>query len=828
MGDMELHHQAAVTFAISGDEEANRARNPCHEPNEEDLTMNDAAMGNNGRFWALPYMSNYVSVSAPVFIRELKERIRAENECLLKRYYSSKKLINYAMHRHGSMTSGSDTSAMPNERSKSYVWLHKLMDDSRYMEHLLESETSLELLASGDEGQVRDEGQVLRARAASSYFKYLQKLLAVDLREVEVLKKHNLWIPTLKKQWRNPFSEDVSIDGSLYENKVSPLFIGGVDYISRDYDLYKGSTLIPSLFSEYKLPALVYHCSVEVQGKVFMMGGLMACHKHDDEAPSLKDFVVDGIENLPPPLLSTVVNNPCMVNNCQLYVMSVTSNTLRRPELSGHVPPPLLCMKGCKLTERHIFFYGGFEIRTETRLDDNGNFHLKRRAYMNSTAHILDVLTFSFTKVELTALPYKFFSFPTLPARFGHMQVAVRNTGGSYSNTQRSFDMDDSGVSSPSGGESVDSSEQNLNASSPSVSMASTLARLNTTGHGSGVYSILIFGGYQQSGEDDYEAMNDLWKIDVPVLAKGKRGYFKFGSTANATLIQSPSEVDPWPSPRAFLADCVTDMRTTHNKPDLLERLQRDFIDEDSFPTEEKSKSIFKNLPHARTDNERGKHRMRNKEVIYNGSSNPFAKQRTASPPSASPASLQSVDKASKFDQKVVVIHGGSNKREVFSDMWWFDMETEMWTSVTLHGKSKCGMTPISVGLVGHSLVCVGDMAVCIGGLLQHDVDALFFGKSYNHSKPQLAIGSDFFNIFDLSSQCLLGHTVGGQEDSPILLDDPNLRSRMVLSCGCNVIQSNGDIFLFGGIVSRRCDTRAVHLRGAVLKCVLPSTKLAS
>ncbi|CAR26752.1 ZYRO0C00550p [Zygosaccharomyces rouxii] len=847
MGKMELHAHTPVNFTI--DEDSHRTG---VAPNEgmpgKYISQRQSEIGNNSIFTPLSYMSNYISVSSPLFTKDLKKRIRIENEDLLKRYYSSKKSISHAMYRHGSIASDSETSNVLNERSRSYVWMNKFLDDSRYLATLFEPDATPEVHLSSEEEGEWEKRQALRTHAASPYFKHFQRLLAVDLREPDVLKKHNLWIPMIKRGWRNTFSIDQEEEDSLYDGKVSPLFIDGNEYMTKDYDLYKGSTSIPSIFSEYRLPALVHHCAVELNGKVYILGGLMACHKHDDEAPSLRDFVVDGIKNLPPPLLSSVVNNPCMINNGRLYVMSAYSNSLRRPEVSGQIPPPLLCMKGSKLTERHIFFYGGFEIRTETNIGENGVFHLRKRAYMNNTGYILDTMTFNFTRVELTAVPYKLVSYPTLAARFGHVQLSISNNGnnthnnsnGSYFNHQRHHENDENGDGSPASGFESTSSEAN----SPAVSVGSTPARLNNALHNSGVHSILIFGGYKQTGDDDYEALNDLWKIDVPVLVKGKRGYYKFGSTANATILPRSSPRDPWPSPRAFPADCVTNVRDNATKPDLLERLQENFfIDKSTFPAQDKSRPLFKSLPHARSEPDRSKILTRTKESgtsstssttgSTNASTNPLLKQclTSSSSHSAPTKPLQPRSKTQpNFEHKVLIMHGGSNKTDVCRDMWWYDIETETWSQITTHGKHEASkMIPIGVGLVGHSLVCVGGMAVFVGGLLQEDVDFLYHGVDYEDMRipPQLAIGSDFINLFDLATQCLLGHTVIGDETNAYLRDDLEARLGVILSCGFTVIQFNGDILLFGGVVSRRFETSGLNLRGAVLKCVLPSMKLA-
>ncbi|CAI6900870.1 ANL_collapsed_G0053630.mRNA.1.CDS.1 [Saccharomyces cerevisiae] len=52
----------------------------------------------------------------------------------------------------------------------------------------------------------------------------------------------------------------------------------------------------------------------------------------------------------------------------------------------------------------HIFLYGGFEIKSETQVDDKGRYFI-RKELLNNTGYILDTVTFNFSKIELVAPP---------------------------------------------------------------------------------------------------------------------------------------------------------------------------------------------------------------------------------------------------------------------------------------------------------------------------------------------------------------------------------------------------------------------------------------
>lgn len=776
-----------------------------------------------GEFTPLKYATNYVSVIAPPIGRNTKARIRTENEEWLKKYYMSKKLINHATLRQGSVTSASDVSASHSDRSKSNTFLDKLLDHTEDFPDPLDFRIPNYEMNEDLSEEEKERRAITESVATSSYFSHYQKLRTVNLFNRDVLKRHTLWMPTMKDEFKKIVTNMKDTKKPLSDHKICPLFIEGTNYIPKEYDAYGGCTMISSVFSEYKLPAFCYHCAVEVNDQVYIMGGLVACHKYDEEAPNLKDFVVDGVGNLPPPLLPKIINNPSMINNSRLYVMSVTSSHVMRLEMSGTVPPPLLCMRGSKLTERHIFFYGGLEIKTECTCDENGVYHLKKRAFLNNTGYILDTMTCRFSKIELMAQPYKFVSFPTLSARFGHMQMSIPPKHYPC-NHGRGNDYHDSACMD------IPSSENSTGWSSSAVSLCASPRNCNTN-HGSGLYTILIFGGYRQTGDDNYEAMNDFWRIEVPVLVRGKRGYYKFGDTAHATIIPRTNGADPWPSCRAFCGYSLADtalLGKSNPHDGLLSRLAENFCIE-SAAEKHKSKPIFPNIPHTRKEASHSRQHNSGKESRSDSTSS--LRHRIGSPVQ-SYSSLQSRKLASEGG--VVVIHGGSDNTKVLGDMWWFDLESETWTSITTYGKDEVeGLVPIDIRLVGQSMVSVGHISVSLGGFTQEEVDKLFLNKaSKGTTETTRKIGTDILNIFDLTTQCLQGHTVtvkgDGKDRQLVLADDKDDQINTVTSFGCQVIHSNGTIALVGGLIAQRSTVEDCYLRGTVLECVLPSVSLAS
>lgn len=854
---MQAFHGPISPFQNSGqlsseerddDLSAGEANNIMQQP----MTKKDPALNTeyrsftNPQYTPLLYGSNYFSALSSLRDDKARERMRLENENLLKQYYSSKKSTTHAVYRHGSVTScGESTTSNGGSISgvsggtynrSSHTWLNKFLDNGDDLADSFDFQMALNPPNASNTGEEAEKRHIMETSAVRTYYDHFQKLLTVDIREPDLLRKHNMWMPSIQSQFR-PFVLMEELDRNRpYNNKVSPLFLEGSKYIPREYDTYGGCTIFPSYFSEYKLPSFCYHSGVEVNGQIFILGGLVACHKYDEEAPSLKDFEVDGVKNLPPPLLPKIINNPSMINNSRLYVISISSCRISRPEISGTIPPPLLCMKGSKLTERHIFYYGGFEIKTETTSDARGVLFLKKRAFVNNSAYVLDTMTFKFSKIELTALPYKYVTYPTLAARFGHMQISAMSNNWCSNHGQKSYDCCDNGNMTSSEND-VTPSEATSVSESPSTSANS--ANRSSNNHSSGVYTIIIFGGYRQTGDDKYEAMNDMWKVEVPVIARGKRGHFKFGDTASASIISKSKESDQWPSRRAFSGSSLEDsglLNKSMAQSNILKNLEENFnIESRSQPTNLKSKPLFPNIPHARRDTPLSKHSSSSKDFSVGSSSS--VKQRLNAGTSTSTFTLQqAMNKKQVYDGKLIVIYGGSNKNDVCGDMWWFDLDTETWTNVTTFAKSKKnGLVPITVGLVGHSMISVGHICVCLGGLTQADVNELYpvGGYSKHDKDTELNVGNDFLNIFDLTTQCLQGHIVDPQfENGEInrvhISETEPYTTSLIMSFGCTVLHFNGWIILVGGLVAKRSNIGDIYMRGAILECVLPSGNLAS
>ncbi|CCD23038.1 Gpb1p NDAI_0A08860 [Naumovozyma dairenensis CBS 421] len=845
---------------------------------------------NATQFPVLTYLTNYTPVLMPLQSKKSSEHIRSENEFLLKKYYAMKKPLNLSQLRTASITS-STNSELQRENNKITFFVdhfkvysplevdqfkirynqigfrnnstaqiddtHRrdLLHDAQQPQH---NEEENEHHVSLNNNTLQEHSRLYSVplhlneiNEKDSYLKYYSKLLTVELKDMSILQRHNLWEPVISSNFTDLLVKNndlISNREGLAPKPECPLFISGLDYIPKAYDNYSGSSLILALFSEYKLPSLMYQCSIEFNGQLYIFGGLSACYRNDDEIPNMSDFYVDPIANLPPPLSHEVINNPIMINNPHLYVISINSQHLSRPEIWGHIPPPLLCMTASKLTERHIVFYGGFEIKTEVSCDTNGKYYLKKSSLLNNTFYILDTVTFKFSKVEVIAQPNQFVTYPTFSPRFGHMQVSIENFKNKPYNNHNTHSHNNS-IDRPNIEESnVNNNNDNSNLtdhtdSNSSIGSISKNGTTSSSSYSTGVSTILIFGGYRQTGEDKYEAMNDMWELDIPIVVRGKKSYYKFADTVTAIKIPIDHENGNWPSPRAFFAYSIPDtclLCSSSLETRLLERLKKDFCI-DSEPVEHSNTRVLFGNVNNRSNDSENKNNKNNRQLIKESSLKRGSclldprMNNTASPLLVFGHQQHPQKKNGYGDKSVLVLHGGSNNNKVFGDMWWFNIETKIWSKIDTHAKTeKDELIPIEMKLVGHTMVDTNFMSINIGGLTQEDVNELYKTNNedtYSGSQetPHIkGLGHSIMNVFDLNTQCLQNCVIATENNELVLKkDDPDSKIDSILCLGSSSLQCNGTVVMIGGVVARRSNLQKLYLRGVVLEFILPSMSLA-
>lgn len=736
---------------------------------------------------------------------------------------------------------------------------------------------------------------IIDMKFASPYVKYYKKLLTVDINKLDVLKRHNLWIPIIRDDCKDLLVGDYIKQDDVFSEKTCPLFSKGLDCIPTIYDAFLGCSVMKSIFSEFKFPALIYHSSITINKRIFMFGGLIPCYRYDAEAPNPNKYYVDGIKNLPPPLLPDIINNPTLVNNPHLYIYSIDSSRLSKPKLSGQIPPPLLCASVSKLTERHILFYGGFEIKTETKLNKDGKYYLKRSSLLNNTVYIFDTVGLYFTKVDIVAQSYQHVKYPTFTARFGHMQVSTSDIDdlGFSSNTSMPPPVNATIPGTP------DSNSLNVNKSFRMPPHGMNRPTLNHVNHGVNVYTVIIFGGYRQTGDDKYEAMNDMWKLDIKVVGRGKRNFLKFDDTAKAVKIPIASSDESWPSKRAFFAYHIPTTRLINNElklENLLKNLEENFkIDFKTTKRHDRPNST--NLSDSGKGSSNSPQPVHNRERKYSTSfgseiHHSVSMQRDHESVSSSASSTKqkaantatsdiktsglkpvgtNVSQTSESSRgRIIVIHGGSNNTNVFGDMWWFNLDNGTWKCMDTYG-TRCddpkNRINAQMKLVGHSMTTLGFMSIMVGGLSNGGVRKLYPNLLPLQENPctekdkleeemeQLNTRNSAINIIDLRTRCIQGcletNDMQSQKlsskskvssDTASAKETPHMKpiaskhstppeqseSRRVSSVGACVLESEGSVFVVGGLAARGESLNKMYLRGSLLEFVLPSNSLAS
>jgi len=287
---------------------------------------------------------------------------------------------------------------------------------------------------------------------------------------------------------------------------------------------------LPKIMGPEPLPPLIYHTSCDVNGKVYLLGGASTAFNENDSIQNLSNYIVDGID-LPKPINSKLLNNPTVLPNRNLYVISSETTLVSKPQISGDIPPPLLAMSGSKITDRHIFYYGGFEILNQIKYNaDTEKIYIKKSIRLNNSGYVLDVVSLKFRKFELIAHPNTITRYPLTVPRFGHSSCAI-----------------------------------NL----------SKHLRLDT---GSNIAAtVFIAGGFRQDrhNPEQFKTIRDLWKVELSIIYKGKHGYVQFGDNVLATPIPGMMGDGSTPLGRAFHYAEIFDSRAVQGKHNSIEAYRK-------------------------------------------------------------------------------------------------------------------------------------------------------------------------------------------------------------------------------------------------------------
>lgn len=179
------------------------------------------------------------------------------------------------------------------------------------------------------------------------------------------------------------------------------------------------------------LPQLCYQMHHNVGELSYTFGGIYTCEETSLKMLGLpRDTAPDRISvhfdcMLPPHVLYNILTSPYLVPNTELYIFNPVRGTISVEDgvvLQEHFPGHISCLSSTQVSERHVFFYGGFSISVELveYVNDCDRWIVRKRLRMNPHGYILDTVTLKFQKILLKPkdrlLPY--------PGRVGNSLIS--------------------------------------------------------------------------------------------------------------------------------------------------------------------------------------------------------------------------------------------------------------------------------------------------------------------------------------------------------------------------------------------------------------------
>lgn len=110
--------------------------------------------------------------------------------------------------------------------------------------------------------------------------------------------------------------------------------------------------------------------------------------------------------DLPPHVNKEVLMSPVLAQNLDLILFNPTRGTVSgtRIETCMESYPGHLClMKGTRVSDTHVFFSGGFEVKTVSvqHREDINRWIVRKKIVLNEDGYILDIRTMRFTKIAI-------------------------------------------------------------------------------------------------------------------------------------------------------------------------------------------------------------------------------------------------------------------------------------------------------------------------------------------------------------------------------------------------------------------------------------------
>ncbi|GMM33239.1 hypothetical protein DASC09_005640 [Saccharomycopsis crataegensis] len=517
---------------------------------------------------------------------------------------------------------------------------------------------------------------------------------------------HQVWDPSL-----NLDVEGIPVASFDSDDDQDDLSLQNMDNENNGFINYRH---IPVLYGYSALPPLVYGSCDSIGNQVFLLGGLTAnidpLNTHARITPTIRPAAENLDIKLPENIKPWILYNNQLHRNSKLYVLETDTNLIQEPVLRGDIPPLLCCASMTKITARHIFYYGGFQLMDNQKKLDDGTEILERRLVLNSRCWVLDTFIFKFKEIKLVthSITDKNISL----ARFGHSAlgqglkaVPIRT------NTVDDHDIKDANdllnerlfvsvfIFGGFGPKKCDEVLLRKDLNSPDTNVPETNGSKTPEKE-----------SIDQAFSGPLEPLNDFLRIDLIVSQEGVTNYIEFSPEA----LVIPADLTLFASSTNLPCDIVPPVRGFHAAV---------MCADSKFSNEMKRSTMME------------KKKIKKKSYGEDFYSH-FAKRESA------------------FADQSMVIHGGiSSDGKVLGDLWRFSFNTRQWQrlstfSVTFdpniigahHYYASKRLNEENFRRADHSIVLLGGHLIFVGGMAAWDSDNLETDdKSSSHgcAKPK-------------------------------------------------------------------------------------------
>ncbi len=415
-----------------------------------------------------------------------------------------------------------------------------------------------------------------------------------------------------------------------------------------------------------------------------------------------------GPSSYPFPLSETLLNSEFIESSQSVINFNTITNTLKTIPVKGDPPPGLIYPKSVQISDRHILYYGGFILKKSTsqaiplKPSKDIPYRSKSSCVGSSLNDITDCLEFKFANELVMNTSGWIFDIKTLRFKIVNFQLSrsgVNTKESKYNDKEhkiKDYNVDDENLIPGRFGFSMVSIPYNhkkymeILRNNPNIKKNNIQQQSKKDDPISPEQKaiVYIFGGYiakekeAGSNEYDYKTLDDLWKIEFYFKRDfNDSRYFKFNDNAIVTNIKE-------------------------------KKLQQQ---------EENGNAINFDWPKPR-----GFH-----AATIHGN-------KVFSKPSFVDEELEDKSLTNyDYPSNMMVIHGGVKGSYMYSGVWWFNIETEVWTKIKTYSmilnKDKLPTNNKCLSIVrrgAHEAIAIGKYMVLLGGILRPSAEC----KDLNHA----------------------------------------------------------------------------------------------